>query len=75
MAGPVEQITVECPGCGYCFVEWTPPAAVELELGCDPQLADPGFLGCAVTATCPRCGHGVRVGGALPPERTHWPSA
>jgi hypothetical protein len=73
MADPVEQSTVECPSCGCCFVEWTPPAAVELGLGCDPQLADPGFLGSAVTATCPQCGRGVRLGRALPAEHTRWP--
>jgi hypothetical protein len=72
MARPVEQITVECPGCGCCFVDWTSPAAVELEVACDPQLADPGFVRSAAMATCPQCGRSVCLGGPLPPEQAHW---
>jgi hypothetical protein len=51
--------TVECPGCGTRFDDWWRPCA---ELDCDPELADPGYLDCAATATCPRCGDEIRLG-------------
>ena len=52
MAGS-EPITVECPKCGDHFQDWWRQCA-NIEL--DPDLADPGYLDCAATATCPHCG-------------------
>jgi hypothetical protein len=53
------SVIVECPGCGTRFEDWWRPCA---DLDCDPELADPGFLDCAATATCPRCGEEIRLG-------------
>jgi hypothetical protein len=33
-----------------------------MDLDCDPELGDPGFLDCAATATCPRCGEEICLG-------------
>jgi hypothetical protein len=54
-----ESITVECPECGDHFQDWWRPSA---NLEADPDLADPGYLDCAGTATCPHCGHLIRLG-------------
>jgi hypothetical protein len=54
-----ESITVECPKCGDHFQDWWRPCA-NIEL--DPDLADPGYLDCAATATCPHCGESIRLG-------------
>jgi phage terminase large subunit GpA-like protein len=54
-----EPITVECPKCGDHFKDWFRQCA-NLEL--DPDLADPGYLDCAATATCPHCGCSIRLG-------------
>jgi predicted RNA-binding Zn-ribbon protein involved in translation (DUF1610 family) len=52
---------VECPSCGTRFEDWWRPCA-DMDLDCDPELGDPGFLDCAATATCPRCGEEIRLG-------------
>jgi hypothetical protein len=54
-----ESITVECPKCGDHFQDWFRPCA---NLEVDPELADPGYLDCAATATCPHCGKTIRLG-------------
>ena len=54
-----ESITVECPKCGDHFQDWWRPCA---NLEADPELADPGYLDCAGTATCPHCGKTIRLG-------------
>jgi hypothetical protein len=54
-----EAITVECPKCGDHFKDWWRPCA---NLESDPDLADPGYLDCAATATCPHCGKTIRLG-------------
>jgi hypothetical protein len=64
MARPVGEITVECPGCGRCFTDWTPVVEVDF----DPDLGDPGFVSSTAACTCPQCGHQVLIGGPLPPE-------
>ena len=56
---PATSITVECPGCGAHFQDWWRPSA---DVDCDPELGDPGYLDCAATAACPRCGEEIRLG-------------
>ena len=68
-AMPDGCVTVECPGCGTRFEDWWRPSAV-LDC-CDPELADPGYLDCAATTTCPQCGEEIRLGliGGMPGAR------
>ena len=54
-----ESITVECPECGEHFQDWWRPSA---NFEADPDLADPGYLDCAATATCTHCGRTIRLG-------------
>jgi hypothetical protein len=56
-----ERITVECAKCGRCFEDWT-HGPVDLEMELDPDLADPGFIQAACTATCPHCGCSTCLG-------------
>jgi hypothetical protein len=64
-----ESITVECPECGDHFQDWYRPCA-NFEL--DPELADPGSLDCAATATCPQCGCSIRLG-VMTADGEMWP--
>jgi predicted metal-binding protein len=65
MARSAAEITLECPGCGSCFVAWAEPAG---EVDFDPELGDPGFVSAISVAVCPDCGTQVPIGGPLPPE-------
>lgn len=55
MTSPVEQVRVECPGCGTVFEDWY-RGSINLDLGED---FDEEYLREATTATCPACGHVV----------------
>lgn len=71
MTGPVEQIRVECPGCGRCYEDWTGGSG-NLEL--DPELGDPGYVASCCTADCPHCGCSAHLG-RLVVEGGIWRSA
>jgi pimeloyl-ACP methyl ester carboxylesterase len=52
---PERALSLVVAGIGYGFL---PGPNLEL----DPELADPGYLDCAATATCPHCGKTIRLG-------------
>ena len=57
MTSPVEQIVVECPGCGNRYEDWF-RASINLTL----DSFDDEYLERASTATCPACGCCVELG-------------
>jgi hypothetical protein len=65
MSRSADEITLECPGCGRCFVEWVETSR---PLDFDPELGDPGFVSAVAVCSCPGCGYQVPIGGPLPPE-------
>ncbi len=56
MTSPPENITIRCPKCGEVYEDWY-RASVNLEL----DDFDDEYLEECSTATCPACGHKVRI--------------
>jgi hypothetical protein len=56
MTSPCEQINVACPACGTVFETWH---RASVNVGLDPDLADPSYLHEVSTGSCPTCGHQV----------------
>ena len=57
MTSPPEQITVQCPRCGFEYEDWYRPS-INLNLGDDFSEE---YLREASTATCPECGFTVEL--------------
>jgi endogenous inhibitor of DNA gyrase (YacG/DUF329 family) len=57
MTSPVEQIDVECPGCGKTYRDWHRPS-FNFNLGVTYYDE---YLDRATSATCPHCGLKVKI--------------
>ncbi len=67
MTTPPEEITVECPECGEVYRDW-----YRASLNLDLDDFDEAYIGEASTATCPACGHQVRVSNLIVEEGGRW---
>jgi endogenous inhibitor of DNA gyrase (YacG/DUF329 family) len=55
MSSPIVEINVECPSCGLIYQDWD-RASVTPEMAADAE-----YMQRVTTATCPSCGHVVRI--------------
>lgn len=68
MTSPVQQITVQCPGCGS---RYQTQYRVSINRTLDPQMDD-AYVREMTTGTCPECRTVVELGGLIVEADGSW---